>query len=56
MKKYSLINSVEAYLATLKTYDRLEKYYNKYRKISVIECENDINIKNNNIKKAIETL
>ena len=36
--------------------DRLEKYYNKYRKISVIECENDINIKNNNIKKAIETL
>lgn len=36
--------------------DRLEKYYNKYRKISVIECENDINIKNNNIKKAIEIL
>ena len=33
--------------------DRLEKYYNKYRKISVIECENDINIKNNNTSKVL---
>lgn len=36
--------------------DKLEKYYNKLEKVSCIECENDINIKNNNIKKIIEEM
>ncbi len=36
--------------------DKLEKYYNKYRKISVIECEEDINTKNNNIKIVIDEI
>ncbi len=34
--------------------DKLEKYYSKYRKINVIECEDDINIKNNSIKTELE--
>lgn len=34
--------------------DKLEKYYSKYRKISIIECENDLDIKNNNIKIVLE--
>ena len=36
--------------------DRLEKYYTKLKKVSFIECENDINIKNNNIKIIIEEI
>ena len=36
--------------------DKLEKYYNKLEKVSFIECENDINIKNNNIKTIIEEI
>ena len=36
--------------------DKLEKYYNKIEKVSFIECENDINIKNNNIKTVIEEI
>ena len=36
--------------------DKLEKYYNKLEKVSFIECENDINIKNNNIKIVIEKI
>lgn len=36
--------------------DRLEKYYNKYEKTSVIECEKDISIKNDNILKAVEMI
>lgn len=46
MKKYSLINSVEAYLATLKTYDRLEKYCKR----------NDIQLVNLSSKTAIDCI
>ena len=36
--------------------DRLERYYNKYGKTHVIECEEDISIKNDNIIKAVKMI
>lgn len=36
--------------------NRLERYYNKYGKTSVIECEEDIGIKNDNIIKAVKMI
>ncbi len=36
--------------------DRLEEYYKKFGKTSIIECEEDISIKENNVIKAVERL
>ena len=62
-KKYSELYSNENNNARLtdiniaiERNEKLEKYYNKLEKVSFIECENDINIKNNNIKTVIKEI